>query len=255
MDRKNKLWSFLKTKGFYLALAVAIAGAGTAAWLTAQNAVRGIEEQVEAKNPPPVVKREVKEWEYEDILRQQTEGKKTPNTSDPEPSLSTHKEPATPTEAPALPTDKPTPAPKETAPTFCLPVSKAELLSSYSGKAPIKNHTLGVWRTHDGIDLSAPKGSPVSAAAAGTVQTIETDPLWGGVISVRHTGGYCTVYSGVLPEKGLKVGTQVEAGQILGTLAEIPAEIAMESHLHFAMTKDGASLDPAPLLPLHLQDK
>ena len=42
MNRNHRIWSFLKAKGFYIALALCIAGAGAAAWLTAQNTLLGI---------------------------------------------------------------------------------------------------------------------------------------------------------------------------------------------------------------------
>ena len=45
MNQNHRIWSFIKAKGFYIALALCITGAGTAAWLTAQNTISGIREQ------------------------------------------------------------------------------------------------------------------------------------------------------------------------------------------------------------------
>ena len=45
----------MKAKGFYIALALCITGAGTAAWLTAQNTINGIREQ---QTEPPVTTRQ-----------------------------------------------------------------------------------------------------------------------------------------------------------------------------------------------------
>ena len=258
MDRKNKFWTFLKTKGFYLALALAIAGPGTAAWLTAQNAAHGIRESIEEPRPqPPAVEQKANEWQYDDILKQQTETDADARPGKPEPKPEPAPAPK-PAPRPAAPVTPAVPASVPAVgkdPVFCLPVKNTEVLAPMSGKVPVKNHTLGVWRTHDGIDLAAAKGAAVAAPAAGTVQEVRTDPLWGGVVTLRHTGGWCSVCRGILPEKGLKTGDRVTAGQILGSVTEIPAESALPPHLHFVLTKDGVPQDPAPLLPLGLQDK
>ena len=70
MNRNHRIWSFLKAKGFYIALALCIAGAGTAAWLTAQNTLLGIRKQQE---PPVITRQEEKnQWNYNDITEQQS---------------------------------------------------------------------------------------------------------------------------------------------------------------------------------------
>lgn len=62
-----------KSQGLYIALALCITGAGTAAWLTAQNTISGIREQ--QQKPPAVTEQgEGNQWDYEDILQQQTGG-------------------------------------------------------------------------------------------------------------------------------------------------------------------------------------
>ena len=82
MNRNHRIWSFLKAKGFYIALALCIAGAGAAAWLTAQNTLLGIRKQQE---PPVITRQEEKnQWNYNDITEQQTRGSAdTPKPSQP----------------------------------------------------------------------------------------------------------------------------------------------------------------------------
>ena len=46
----------------------------------------------------------------------------------------------------------------------------------------------------------------------------------------------------------IKAGTEVLAGEELGTLGEIPAEISAEPHLHLALTREGKAVDPAEVL-------
>ena len=81
MNQNHRIWSFIKAKGFYIALALCITGAGTAAWLTAQNTISGIREQ--QQKPPAVTEQgEGNQWDYEDILQQQTGGEaNTPKPS------------------------------------------------------------------------------------------------------------------------------------------------------------------------------
>ena len=130
---------------------------------------------------------------------------------------------------------------------FCLPVQGAKTIAPFSGGELVKNHTLNVWRTHDGIDLAAEKGTVVTAAEAGTVSAVTMDPMWGGTVAVDHTDGTQTIYCGIAPEKALKAGDRVTAGQVLGSVDTVTAEVAMESHLHFAAKKDGKFLDPLSL--------
>ena len=130
---------------------------------------------------------------------------------------------------------------------FSLPVPDSRVLAGFSGGELVKNHTLNVWRTHDGIDLAAEKGAAVTAAEAGTVSAVTTDPLWGGTITIDHTDGTQTIYCGIAPEKALKAGDAVTAGQVLGSVDTVTAEVSMESHLHFAAKKDGKYIDPMTL--------
>ena len=213
MNQNHRIWSFIKAKGFYIALALCITGAGTAAWLTAQNTISGIREQ--QQKPPAVTEQgEGNQWDYEDILQQQTGGE----ANTPKPSLPTSPSPAPENPAPTQPAaaDAPQPPTKSepAAPLcFCLPVQGAKTIAPFSGGELVKNHTLNVWRTHDGIDLAAEKGTVVTAAEAGTVSAVTMDPMWGGTVAVDHTDGTQTIYCGIAPEKALKAGDRADAGQ------------------------------------------
>ena len=238
MNRNHRIWSFMKAKGFYIALALCITGAGTAAWLTAQNTINGIREQ---QTEPPVTTRqeEGNQWDYNDVIEQQTKG----HTETPKPAA-----PAEEPASPAVPSSVTEPPAEPPAPLcFSLPVPDSRVLAGFSGGELVKNHTLNVWRTHDGIDLAAEKGAAVTAAEAGTVSAVTTDPLWGGTITIDHTEGTQTIYCGIAPEKALKAGDAVTAGQVLGSVDTVTAEVSMESHLHFAAKKDGKYIDPMTL--------
>ncbi len=74
------------------------------------------------------------------------------------------------------------------------------------------------------------------------------DALWGGVVQIDHPDGRSSVYSGLVTGERIKAGTEVLAGEELGTLGDIPAEISAEPHLHLALTKEGKAVDPAEVL-------
>ena len=76
------------------------------------------------------------------------------------------------------------------------------------------------------------------------------DPMWGGTVTIDHSDGMQTIYCGIAPEKALKVGDAVTAGQVLGSVDTVTAEVAMESHLHFAAKQDGKFIDPMSLAGL-----
>ncbi len=110
--------------------------------------------------------------------------------------------------------------------------------------------TLGDWRTHDGIDISAEALTPVVATAAGTVLSVEEDGRLGMMIRIEHSGGYVTTYASLHPETLVEVGESVEAGQTIGAVGNTSlSEAGLGAHLHFSVTRNGESIDPKAYLP------
>ena len=142
------------------------------------------------------------------------------------------------------------PEPLPDSPTFAytLPLEGGKVLNPYSGGQLVKNKTLNVWRTHDAVDIQGEKGARVYAIGDGVVASVTNDALWGGVVQIDHPDGRSSVYSGLVTGERIKAGTEVLAGEELGTLGDIPAEISAEPHLHLALTKEGKAVDPAEVL-------
>lgn len=92
---------------------------------------------------------------------------------------------------------------------------------------------------NDGIDIQAPAGTAVKAAAAGTVAAVTKDTDGTPIVVIRHADGLLTVYAGV---QGLKVakGATVTRGQTIG--------VTGSSDLHFEVRKGVDSVDPGPYL-------
>ena len=95
---------------------------------------------------------------------------------------------------------------------------------------------------NEGIDIAAPAGTPVKAAAAGTVAAITQDTAQTPSIVIRHEGGLLTVYAGVAGTT-VKKGDRVTKGQ---TIANVRS--GNPSFLHFEVRRGAASTDPMPFL-------
>ena len=110
--------------------------------------------------------------------------------------------------------------------------------------------TMGDWRTHDGVDIAAALGTHVMAGADGTVTDVYDDPLYGTTVVISHGGGYETVYSNLAATPTVEIGDKVSAGDTIGAVGTTAiCEAGEVYHLHFAMSCDGASLDPRNTSP------
>ena len=128
---------------------------------------------------------------------------------------------------------------------FTAPVS-GEVVSDHDLTAPVFNHTLGEWRVHAGIDISAEEGASVYASEAGTVSGIYSDPMLGYTVEITHRDGIVTRYSNLKAEGAeIKVGDAVTAGAVIGVVGDSSTlELAEEPHLHFEMLVGGKKVHP-----------
>ena len=101
-------------------------------------------------------------------------------------------------------------------------------------------------RFHAGIDLIAPRGTPVQAAAPGRVAFAGfSTGGWGKLVVVVHSGGVRTMYAH-LSEIDVRRGQPVNTGQRLGLVGSTGE--ATGPHLHLEVRVRGAAVDPAPAL-------
>ena len=94
---------------------------------------------------------------------------------------------------------------------------------------------------HPGIDIVAVTGTPVRAAAAGTVSIAGFDAEYGYMIAVDHGLGLETRY-GHNQRLGVGVGDRVERGQVVASVGSTGRSSG--PHLHFEIRKDGVPVDP-----------
>ncbi len=177
------------------------------------------------------------------------------NAGREEPAVQTANTPAAITGEAKLPTRGTTP-PESTAATeptagklkTCLPV-QGEVLTPYAMEVLSYNQTTRDWRTHNGIDLAAPAGTAVAAAADGQVYTVYEDERLGSTVVIRHDGGYTTRYCSLAPEVAVSAGQTVSMGQTIGTVGSTALmENALGDHVHFSVTKDDEPIDPMTFL-------
>jgi LysM repeat protein len=95
-------------------------------------------------------------------------------------------------------------------------------------------------RIHYGIDLAAPTGQPVQAAAEGEVSFAGWRGTYGQLIIIKH-GGYTTYY-GHLSKILVKSGEYVGQGKTIGLVGSTGH--AYGSHLHFEVERSGAKVNP-----------
>lgn len=105
---------------------------------------------------------------------------------------------------------------------------------------------------HAGIDIAVPRGTPVKAAAAGTVTFSGNTPV-GLCVSVSHAGGLKTTYV-ALAESGVRAGTRVDQGTRLGSSDGALDRSSSSPHLHFGASLNGVVVDPLLLLEGKLLD-
>ena len=107
----------------------------------------------------------------------------------------------------------------------------------------------GMSRGHAGIDLMAPYGSPVRAAAAGTVTYVGRYYAYGNIVDISHPDGSTTRYAHLSRfAAGLAPGSRVTTGQDIGAIGT--SGNAHGAHLHFEVRRNGRPVDPKPFIQL-----
>lgn len=115
-----------------------------------------------------------------------------------------------------------------------------------SGFGPRVHPISGTARLHAGLDLAAATGTPIQAAADGTVIQSGWRGGYGTTVEVDHGDGLTTLYA---HQSVLHVaqGEQVRAGEVIGEVGSTGASTG--PHLHFETREDTVPVDPLTHLP------
>ena len=103
-------------------------------------------------------------------------------------------------------------------------------------------------RSHRGVDLWAPVGSPVRAIRAGRVVKAETHKGLGNYVEIAHRGGLHSLYAH-LDRIDVAKGRRVRQGEVIGIVGKTgnAKSPLIEPHLHLEIVRDGKPIDPALL--------
>lgn len=110
---------------------------------------------------------------------------------------------------------------------------------SYSRLHPI----LKIRRPHLGVDYAAPQGTPVYAIGDGVVIQANYHRGSGNMVKIKHNATYTTAYLHLWKfAKGIKKGTRVQQGQIIGYVGS--TGMSTGPHLDFRFYKNNKPIDP-----------
>ncbi|SHJ50236.1 peptidoglycan DD-metalloendopeptidase family protein [Halodesulfovibrio aestuarii] len=120
------------------------------------------------------------------------------------------------------------------------PVKNARISSKFGYRRhPILKRRI----LHKGVDYAAPRGTPIHAAADGTIDFIGRNGGYGNQITLRHNSSTKTAYAHMRKfKKGLKRGSKVKAGDIIGYVGNTGRSTG--PHLHFEVLKNGKAVNP-----------
>jgi murein DD-endopeptidase MepM/ murein hydrolase activator NlpD len=154
----------------------------------------------------------------------------------------------------ASPAAIPEPAGDGPAPALIIPVAGVEAATLRSNWGELRG---GGTRGHQGLDVMAPAGTPVIAAADGVVEKRYFSKGGGGITLYQRAGHWMLYYAhlqGYAP--GIVEGRQVRAGETLAYVGDTGNAGTGNTHLHFGVARmapgqgwwQGTPVDPYPLL-------
>lgn len=121
------------------------------------------------------------------------------------------------------------------------PIDRTKLkhVSSLYG---MRNHPiLGIWRMHEGVDLTAPAGTAVYATGNGTVSQSQVRNGYGELVEIDHGFGYKTRYAH-LSARFVKPGDKVTRGQVIGEVGN--TGVSSGPHLHYEVRYRDNTVNP-----------
>jgi murein DD-endopeptidase MepM/ murein hydrolase activator NlpD len=100
---------------------------------------------------------------------------------------------------------------------------------------------LGLRRAHQGIDISAPRGTAIVATANGTVSYVGWQGQYGLMVEIEHGHGYSTRYAHA-SRTAVRVGQSITRGDIIGQVGS--TGLSVGPHLHYEVLVNGRPVNP-----------
>ncbi|MCL2367671.1 MAG: M23 family metallopeptidase [Oscillospiraceae bacterium] len=114
----------------------------------------------------------------------------------------------------------------------------------------IFDRTMGDWRTHNGVDITAELGEPVLAIAEGTIERVFHDDLLGATVVIYHGQGLHSLYANLMETPIVEVGQWVTMGTPIGAVGTTAlGKSGIVHHVHLEILEHGVQADPLMFLP------
>jgi murein DD-endopeptidase MepM/ murein hydrolase activator NlpD len=126
---------------------------------------------------------------------------------------------------------------------FQWPIEGARISSEYGYRI---HPVYGTRRLHAGIDLAAPRGTPIASANTGVVIFAGVRGGYGRTVIVDHGNDISTLYAH-MTEIGVVEGQNIDRGDIVGFVGATGT--ATGNHLHFEIRVGGGTVNPRTYLP------
>lgn len=111
-----------------------------------------------------------------------------------------------------------------------------------------KHPKTGQIKFHSGIDLGAPGGTKIYSVSDGVVIQSGWSNGYGNSVQIKDAHGKTWLYGHMLQPSGLKVGSKISRGQIVGLVGSTGMSTGNHLHLELRNT-DGTTINPSPYLP------
>ena len=124
-----------------------------------------------------------------------------------------------------------------------------KIIKEFAMEKLVYSNTLGMWKTHPGIDIKATIGDKVISVSDGKVTQVLNDDFYGYTVKIEDSEGYIFVYSNLDGDITLNIGDIVKQKEIIGKVGvSSMGELEDECHLHFEVIKDNKNINPLDLL-------
>jgi murein DD-endopeptidase MepM/ murein hydrolase activator NlpD len=121
------------------------------------------------------------------------------------------------------------------------PVANKNLRKMASGFGYRLHPIYKTYKMHEGIDFTAPTGTPIYATGNGRVTTAGPDRGYGNCVVVSHGFGYQTLYGHMYRIKA-RAGQLVKRGELIGYVGN--TGLSSGSHLHYEVIRNGKKINP-----------
>ncbi|MBC7949117.1 MAG: M23 family metallopeptidase [Chitinophagaceae bacterium] len=111
----------------------------------------------------------------------------------------------------------------------------------------------GGQRSHEGVDIFAPKGTPAIAAEDGYITRVSDGGIGGKTVWLRVAGRNVNLYYAHLDKQLVNEGQQVKKGDVVGLVGNTGNAKSTPSHLHFGVYGMGGPVDPWPFINKSIQ--